>query len=104
MWVPTPNVFMVDFVSRIKDNASSEAIKSAFIEASKSTLRGYLDIAHEGAVSVDLLKNKHSAVFDPFGTSVIGDNFIKVIAWYDNEYGYSSRVLDLAIKIGSSLG
>ena len=102
--VPTPNVSMVDFVARIKDKASSEAINSAFIEASKSTLHGYLDIAHEGAVSVDLLKNKHSAVFDPFGTSVIGDNFIKVIAWYDNEYGYSSRVLDLAIKIGSSLG
>ena len=102
--VPTPNVSMVDFVARIKDKASSEVINSAFIEASKSTLHGYLDIAHEGAVSVDLLKNKHSAVFDPFGTSVIGDNFIKVIAWYDNEYGYSSRVLDLAIKIGSSLG
>ena len=59
--------------------------------------------APEGAVSIDLLRNKHSAVFDPFGSRVIGDDFIKVIAWYDNEYGYSSRVLDLASKIGKLL-
>jgi len=101
--VPTPNVSMVDFVAQIKDSASIEAINLAFEDASKTSLVDYLDIAPEAAVSIDMLKNKHSAVFDPFGTSVIDDNFIKVIAWYDNEYGYSSRVLDLAIKIGSSL-
>jgi glyceraldehyde 3-phosphate dehydrogenase len=102
--VPTPNVSMVDFVAKIKSKETADTINAAFNEASKTTLLGYLDIAHEGAVSVDLLKNKHSAIFDPFGTSVIGDNFIKVIAWYDNEYGYSSRVLDLATKVGKSLG
>ena len=58
---------------------------------------------NEAAVSVDLLKNKHSAVFDTFGTRVINEDFLKVIGWYDNEYGYSSRVLDLAVKIGNSL-
>ena len=100
--VPTPNVSMVDFVAKIDKDATIDQINSAFIEASKDSLKDYLDIAPDGAVSVDLLRNKHSAVFDPFGTSVIGDNFIKVIAWYDNEYGYSSRVLDLAIKIGRS--
>ncbi|NSW88505.1 type I glyceraldehyde-3-phosphate dehydrogenase [bacterium] len=101
--VPTPNVSMVDFVARINKVASRDEINSAFIEAANNSLKDYLDVAPDGAVSVDLLKNKHSAVFDPFGTSVIGDNFIKVIAWYDNEYGYSSRVLDLATKIGMSL-
>lgn len=101
--VPTPNVSMVDFVAEINKKTSVDDINAAFIDASNNSLKEYLDIAPEGAVSVDLLKNKHSAVFDPFGTSVIGDNFIKVIAWYDNEYGYSSRVLDLAIKIGRSI-
>ena len=101
--VPTPNVSMVDFVAQIDKETSVDDINAAFIDASNNSLKEYLDIAPEGAVSVDLLKNKHSAVFDPFGTSVIGDNFIKVIAWYDNEYGYSSRVLDLAIKIGRSI-
>ena len=102
--VPTPNVSMVDFVAKIGNKGqSADSINDAFIAASKSSLLGYLDIAHEGAVSVDLLKNKHSAIFDPFGTSIIGDDFVKIIAWYDNEYGYSSRVLDLAIKVGTSL-
>ena len=101
--VPTPNVSMIDFVARINKVATTDEINSAFIEAAENSLKDYLDIAPDGAVSVDLLKNKHSAVFDPFGTSVIGDNFIKVIAWYDNEYGYSSRVLDLATKVGMSL-
>ena len=94
---------MIDFVARINKVATTDEINSAFIEAAENSLKDYLDIAPDGAVSVDLLKNKHSAVFDPFGTSVIGDNFIKVIAWYDNEYGYSSRVLDLATKVGMSL-
>jgi len=101
--VPTPNVSMVDFVARIKTKATIKEINEAFISSSKNELQGYLDIAPEAAVSVDLLKNKHSAVFDPFGTSVINEDFIKVIGWYDNEYGYSSRVLDLAVKIGNSL-
>ena len=101
--VPTPNVSMVDFVARIKNKATINEINEAFISSSKNELQGYLDIAPEAAVSVDLLKNKHSAVFDPFGTSVINEDFIKVIGWYDNEYGYSSRVLDLAVKIGNSL-
>ena len=101
--VPTPNVSMLDFVANLRDKVSIKDINSAFESASKNLLKDYLDIAPDGVVSIDLLKNKHSAVFDPFGTSVIGGDFIKLIAWYDNEYGYSSRVLDLVTKIGKLL-
>jgi glyceraldehyde 3-phosphate dehydrogenase len=101
--VPTPNVSMIDFVAKLESTVSTQDINNAFEDASKNLLENYLDIAPEGAVSIDILQNKYSAVFDTFGTSVIGDNFIKVIAWYDNEYGYSSRVLDLVNKIGKLL-
>ena len=98
--VPTPNVSIIDFVAKLSTKVSLDELNHAFVNSSQGSLRDYLDIAPEGAVSIDLLRNKHSAVFDPFGSRVIGDDFIKVIAWYDNEYGYSSRVLDLASKIG----
>jgi glyceraldehyde 3-phosphate dehydrogenase len=94
---------MIDFVAKLESTVSTQDINNAFEDASKNLLENYLDIAPEGAVSIDILQNKYSAVFDSFGTSVIGDNFIKVIAWYDNEYGYSSRVLDLVNKIGKLL-
>ena len=94
---------MLDFVANLRDKVSIKDINSAFESASKNLLKDYLDIAPDGVVSIDLLKNKHSAIFDPFGTSVIGDDFVKLIAWYDNEYGYSSRVLDLVTKIGKLL-
>ena len=101
--VPTPNVSIIDFVAKLSTKVSLDELNHAFVNSSQGSLRYYLDIAPEGAVSIDLLRNKHSAVFDPFGSRVIGDDFIKVIAWYDNEYGYSSRVLDLASKIGKLL-
>ena len=101
--VPTPNVSIIDFVAKLSTKVSLDELNHAFVNSSQGSLRDYLDIAPEGAVSIDLLRNKHSAVFDPFGSRVIGDDFIKVIALYDNEYGYSSRVLDLASKIGKLL-
>lgn len=101
--VPTPNVSIIDFVAKLSKKVSIDELNQAFIDSSQGPLADYLDIAPEGAVSIDLLRNKHSAVYDPFGARVIGDDFIKIIAWYDNEYGYSSRVLDLAIKIGKLL-
>tara|TARA_Y100000768_G_scaffold341979_1_gene286770 strand:- start:543 stop:1319 length:777 start_codon:yes stop_codon:yes gene_type:complete len=101
--VPTPNVSLVDFVANIEQSVSVDELNQSFIKASNENLKGYLGIAHDGAVSIDLLGNPNSAILDPFGTSVISDKFIKVVAWYDNEYGYSSRVIDLALKVGSSL-
>ena len=101
--VPTPNVSMVDFVANIEKKTTLDEINNAFDKASSSYLNGYLGIAHDGAVSMDLLGNSNSAIYDPFGTSVISDSFIKIVAWYDNEYGYSSRVIDLTVKIGSML-
>ena len=91
--VPTPNVSIIDFVAKLSTKVSLDELNHAFVNSSQGSLRDYLDIAPEGAVSIDLLRNKHSAVFDPFGSRVIGDDFIKVIAWYDNEYGYSCNVL-----------
>jgi len=101
--VPTPNVSLVDFVANVEQSVSVDELNQSFIKASNENLKGYLGIAHDGAVSIDLLGNPNSAILDPFGTSVISDKFIKVVAWYDNEYGYSSRVIDLALKVGSSL-
>ena len=101
--VPTPNVSLVDFVANIEQSVSVDELNQSFIKASNENLKGYLGIAHDGAVSIDLLGNPNSAILDPFGKSVISDKFIKVVAWYDNEYGYSSRVIDLALKVGSSL-
>ena len=97
--VPTPNVSIIDFVAKLSTKVSLDELNHAFVNSSQGSLRDYLDIAPEGAVSIDLLRNKHSAVFDPFGSRVIGDDFIKVIAWYDNEYGYSSKLVELMIEI-----
>ena len=70
--VPTPNVSIIDFVAKLSTKVSLDELNHAFVNSSQGSLRDYLDIAPEGAVSIDLLRNKHSAVFDPFGSRVIG--------------------------------
>jgi len=93
--VPTPNVSLVDLVVDLKQDVTVEDINQAFIEASKGSLNGLLDITMEPLVSIDFNTNDHSAIVDGLSTMVIGSNKVKVLAWYDNEWGYSSRVVDL---------
>jgi glyceraldehyde 3-phosphate dehydrogenase len=93
--VPTPNVSIVDLVAVLKIKAAAEEVNAAFVKASKGELKGILSYTDEPLVSVDFMSNPNSAIVDGLSTKVIGDNLIKVLAWYDNEWGYSCRLVDL---------
>jgi len=94
--VPTPNVSIVDFVGVLKKAATAEEINAAFQGAAAGPLKGILGVTDEPLVSCDFMGNPHSGVVDLLSTKVIDGNLAKVIAWYDNEWGYSCRLVDLA--------
>jgi glyceraldehyde 3-phosphate dehydrogenase len=98
--VPTPNVSLTDFTVNLKKAATKEEVNSALREASETTLKGILRFETEELVSVDYMGMSHSSCVDASLTNVIGNN-VKVVAWYDNECGFSNRVLDLVKFIGS---
>ena len=95
MRVPTPNVSLVDFVFNSKNKLSVKKINDSFIKASNKELKNVLDTTNERLVSVDFNHNPNSAIVDLALTSVVGDNMGKVSAWYDNEWGFASRMNDL---------
>lgn len=101
--VPTPNVSLVDLVVDLKSDVTIEQINEAFERASKGSLNGVLDITDEPLVSIDFNTNEHSAIIDGLSTMVIGSNKVKVLAWYDNEWGYSCRVVDLTKYVAQEL-
>ena len=94
--VPTPNVSLVDFVFNSKSKLSVKKINDSFIRASKKELKNVLDTTEEKLVSVDFNHNPNSAIVDLSLTNVVGNNMGKVSAWYDNEWGFASRMCDLA--------
>jgi glyceraldehyde 3-phosphate dehydrogenase len=93
--VPTPNISLVDLIALVEKKVTREEVNEAFKKASEGKLKGILDYTNEELVSVDYLANPHSAIVDGPFTRVTDDNLIKVLAWYDNEWGYSCRVRDL---------
>jgi glyceraldehyde 3-phosphate dehydrogenase len=93
--VPTPDVSLVDFVAVLKTPVTAESVNAAFKTAAAGPLQGILDYTDEPLVSVDFLHNPHSGIVDGLSTKVIGGNLLKVLAWYDNEWGYSCRLIDL---------
>lgn len=93
--VPTPNVSLVDLVVNVKKKATLEDVIAAFKKAVNGKLGRYLEFCELPLVSRDFYGNAKSAIVDALSTRVIGDNMVKVLAWYDNEWGYSSRVIDL---------
>jgi len=95
MRVPTPNVSLVDLVFNTKNKLSIKKINELFIKASKKELKNVLDTTSERLVSVDFNHNSNSAIVDLSLTSVVGDNMGKISAWYDNEWGFASRMNDL---------
>ena len=95
MRVPTPNVSLVDFIFNSKNKLSVKKINESFIKASNKELKNVLDTTNEKLVSVDFNHNSNSAIVDLSLTSVVGDNMGKVSAWYDNEWGFASRMNDL---------
>jgi glyceraldehyde 3-phosphate dehydrogenase len=101
--VPTPNVSLVDLTARFRDAVSVETINEALREAAASDLDGILTVTDELLVSSDFKGNPHSSIVDAELTMVVGDRQGKVFAWYDNEWGYSCRVVDLAVFMGDRL-
>jgi glyceraldehyde 3-phosphate dehydrogenase len=99
--VPTPNVSVVDLNAILEKPASSEAVNAAFKAASEGELKGYLEYVTAPLVSIDFRGNPHSAMLDAAYTKVMGQDFVKVLAWYDNEWGYSSRCVDLLLYMAS---
>jgi glyceraldehyde 3-phosphate dehydrogenase len=93
--VPTANVSVVDLTCRIEKPASYEQIKAALKEASEGRLKGILGYTEDEIVSSDLNGNSNSSIFDAKAGISLNDNFVKLVSWYDNEWGYSRRVLDL---------
>ena len=93
--VPTPNVSIVDLVAEVEKNTSKEEVNAAMKKAAEGPLRGILQYSEEPLVSIDFRGNAHSSILDAPYTSVIGGNMVKLLSWYDNEWGYSCRVVDL---------
>ncbi|MEZ0479970.1 glyceraldehyde-3-phosphate dehydrogenase [Planococcus sp. SSTMD024] len=101
--VPTPNVSLVDLVVDVQQDVTVEDVNRAFTEASEGALAGILDLTMEPLVSIDFNTNPKSAIVDGLTTIVMGDRKVKVLAWYDNEWGYSARVVDLMKKVANSM-
>jgi glyceraldehyde 3-phosphate dehydrogenase len=100
MRVPTPDVSCVDLALVLKKPATDKEINAAIQSAANGALKGVLQYCDEPLVSADFIGNQHSAIFDALSTKVIDGNFAKVLAWYDNEMGYATRVADLCVLMG----
>ncbi|HEX7314689.1 MAG TPA: type I glyceraldehyde-3-phosphate dehydrogenase [Pyrinomonadaceae bacterium] len=98
--VPTPNVSLVDVVMEVEKEVTTEEVNTALKNAANEELRGILAFSEEPLVSVDFRKNDNSSIVDADYTKVIGGNLVKVLSWYDNEWGYSCRVRDLVKFLG----
>jgi len=99
MRVPVANGSVTDLVATVKKNVSIEEINNVIKSASENELKGILEYCEDPIVSSDIIDNAHSCIFDSLSTYVIGDNLVKVIGWYDNEWGYSNRMVDLTERI-----
>jgi glyceraldehyde 3-phosphate dehydrogenase len=99
MRVPTPNVSVVDLVAILEKKATSEEVNAALKAAADGPMAGILQICTEPLVSIDFRGNPHSSIVDAAYTKVMDGDFVKVMAWYDNEWGYSSRCVDLLKKL-----
>jgi glyceraldehyde 3-phosphate dehydrogenase len=99
--VPTPTVSVIDFVCDLEKEVTVEQVNQALQTAANGPLAGILEFCQEELVSMDFKGNSHSSIIDAPGTMVIGGNMVKILAWYDNEWGYSCRLGDLAVYLAS---
>jgi glyceraldehyde 3-phosphate dehydrogenase len=100
--VPTPDGSLVDFVVETEKPATAESVNAAFKAAAETgPLAGYLEYSDEPLVSIDIVGNRHSCIFDSGLTKVMGDNLVKLFGWYDNEAGYASRMVDMMKLVAS---
>jgi glyceraldehyde 3-phosphate dehydrogenase len=98
--VPTADVSVVDLSVQLAREATVEGINAAMREAASGPLKGILAVCDEPLVSIDFQGNPHSSILDAEYTKVMGGRFAKVLSWYDNEWGYSNRCVDLALLMG----
>jgi len=103
MRVPTPNVSVVDLVATTKKPVTLESVNAALKKAAQGDLKQYLGVAEAPLVSVDFAGNKLSSIVDTELTMVVGTNMVKVLAWYDNEWGYSNRLVELCSLVANKL-
>jgi glyceraldehyde 3-phosphate dehydrogenase len=101
--VPTPDVSLVDLVAEVEQDVTEDDVNAAFRAASAGAMTGILGVSDEPLVSVDFTGDSHSSVVDALSTKVIDGRMVKVLSWYDNEWGYSSRVVDLVGYVGERL-
>jgi len=99
--VPTPNVSVTDLVVELSKNVTVDEVNAALSEAANGPLKGIMNYSEEPLVSSDYNSDPASSTIDSLSTMVVGDNLVKVVSWYDNEWGYSNRVVDLAAYIAS---
>lgn len=99
--VPTPNVSLVDFTFTAKKDVTREAVNEALIAASKGALKGILAVEHSELVSVDFNGSPYSSIVDLASTMVVGPRMVKVLSWYDNETGFSNRMVDVALHMAA---
>ncbi|MBQ7279661.1 MAG: type I glyceraldehyde-3-phosphate dehydrogenase [Bacteroidales bacterium] len=103
MRVPTPDGSVVDLTAELERNVTKEEINAAIKEAAEGKMKGILEYSEAPLVSVDIIDNTHSSIFDSQLTMVMDGNFVKVVSWYDNEKGYSTRIGDLTAKMATLL-
>ncbi len=101
MRVPVPDGSIVDLVCRLGKNASAEDVNGAVREAAEGPMQRVLEYSEEPLVSSDIIGNPHSSIFDAMSTSSLNDGYLRVVSWYDNEWGYSNRVVDLIDKMAT---
>lgn len=101
--VPTPNVSLVDLTVTLKRGVTVEEVNAAMKKAAEGRLKGILAYSEEPLVSIDFVNSTYSSIFDALSTFCIGENMVKVLSWYDNESGYSARMVDLAAYVGEKL-
>ncbi len=100
MRVPVPDGSIVDLVVELRDDVDVEKIKAAVRKAASGEMKDILQYSDDPLVSTDIIGNPHSSIFDAESTQVMGGNMVKVVTWYDNEWGYSNRVVDLIERMG----
>jgi glyceraldehyde 3-phosphate dehydrogenase len=100
MRVPVPDGSTVDLVVELEKNVSVEEVNAAVKAAAAGSMAGVIEYTEDPIVSTDIIGNPHSSIFDAAGTQVLGGNLVKVLSWYDNEWGYSNRVVDLIERLG----
>jgi len=101
--VPTPTVSVIDFTAVLEKKTNADGINAAMQEAAQGPLKGIMEYTEEPLVSTDLRGNTHSSIFSAMDTMMIGDDFCKVISWYDNEWGYANRLADITAYVAERL-